>query len=210
VRAVAAIARQRVVPVVRAADAADAVLTARAAAAAGMTVVELTLTTPSVHAALRELRDDGLVLGLGSVVRPTDVGPAVAAGAEFVVSFASVTGLVASAREAGVAAVCGAFTPTEVLAAHMDGADAVKIFPARLATPAYLRDLASVQPGVRLMPTGGIGADEAHEWLAAGAWAVGLGGTLGTVAVLGAGEVERRCRAALAAAHRLGNGGDSD
>jgi 2-keto-3-deoxy-6-phosphogluconate aldolase len=65
---IVAIAAQRVVPVVRCGDAEDAVLTAPAAAAAGMRVVELTLTTPDVHEALRELRGVGLVLGLGSLL----------------------------------------------------------------------------------------------------------------------------------------------
>jgi 2-dehydro-3-deoxyphosphogluconate aldolase/(4S)-4-hydroxy-2-oxoglutarate aldolase len=199
-RALEAIATQRVVPVLRTADAEDAVATARAAGAAGMRVVELTLTTPGVHEALRELRDGELVLGLGSLLERDDVARAVAAGAEFVVSFGSVSSLAAAAHGAGVPAIVGAFTPGEVLAATAAQADAVKIFPARLASPAYLRDLQAVLPNVRLMPTGGIDPGSASAWLEAGAWAVGIGGALGTAASVGAAEVERRCRAALAAA----------
>jgi 2-dehydro-3-deoxyphosphogluconate aldolase / (4S)-4-hydroxy-2-oxoglutarate aldolase len=199
VSTIEAIGEQRLVPVFRCEDAADAVLTARAAAAAGMRVVELTLTTPGVHDALRELRGDGLALGLGSLLRETDVAPAVEAGAAFVVTFACVPGLAAAARAASVPAVVGALTPSEVFAAHAAGTDAVKLFPARLVVPAYLRDLGAVLPGVRLMPTGGIELDGAGPWLEAGAWAVGLGTALGTSARVGAEEVERRCRAALAA-----------
>ena len=192
-----AIAAQRVIPVVRCADARDAVLTARAAAAAGMRVVELTLTTPGVHGALHELRGDGLVLGLGSLRSAANVVPAVEAGAQFVVSFASVRGLVDAAHELSVAAVQGALSPTEILATERAGADAVKVFPARVVTPAYLRDLDAVLPGLRLIPTGGIEPRAARAWLDAGAWAVGLGAALGTVARIGAAEVERRCREAL-------------
>jgi 2-dehydro-3-deoxyphosphogluconate aldolase / (4S)-4-hydroxy-2-oxoglutarate aldolase len=194
---IVAIAAQRVVPVVRCGDAEDAVLTARAAGAGGMRVVELTLTTPDVHQALRELRGAGLVLGLGSLLDAADVAPAVEAGAEFVVTFGCVPDLVAAAREASVPAVQGALTPGEVLAAHVAGADAVKVFPARAVSPAYLGDLRAVLPDVRLMPTGGIELGDVRPWLDAGAWAVGLGSALGTVAAVGAGEVERRCRAAL-------------
>ena len=134
-----AIAAQRVVPVVRCRDAEDAVLTARAAGAGGMRVVELTLTTPDVHQALRELRGVGLLLGLGSLLDAADVAPAVEAGAEFVVTFGCVPDLVAAAREASVPAVQGALTPGEVLAAHVAGADAVKVFPARAVSPAWSR-----------------------------------------------------------------------
>jgi 2-dehydro-3-deoxyphosphogluconate aldolase / (4S)-4-hydroxy-2-oxoglutarate aldolase len=201
VTALDAIAAQRVVPVVRCADAEDAVRTARAAAAAGMRVVELTLTTPGVHDALRELRDDGLVLGLGTLLAATDVGPAVEAGATFVVSFGHPPGFVDAARSAGAPAVAGALTPGEVLGADAAGADAVKIFPARLVSASYLRDLRAVLPEIRLIPTGGIEPDGVRPWLDAGALAVGLGSALGTAAALGAEEVERRCRAALAAVH---------
>ena len=139
----------------------------------------------------------GLVLGLGSLLDAADVAPAVEAGAEFVVTFGCVPDLVAAAREASVPAVQGALTPGEVLAAHVAGADAVKVFPARAVSPADLGDLRAVLPDVRLMPTGGIELGDVRPWLDAGAWAVGLGSALGTVAAVGAGEVERRCRAAL-------------
>jgi 2-dehydro-3-deoxyphosphogluconate aldolase / (4S)-4-hydroxy-2-oxoglutarate aldolase len=168
------IAAQRVVPVIRCVNAEDAVLTARAANAGGMQVVELTLTTPDVHEALRELRGDRLTLGLGSLLSEGDVAPAVEAGAEFVVTFGPVPGFVAAAHEASVDAVQGALTPGEVLAAHQAGADAVKVFPAWVLSAAYFRDLGAVLPGVRLMPTGGIGAGDVGCWFEAGAWAVGI------------------------------------
>jgi 2-dehydro-3-deoxyphosphogluconate aldolase/(4S)-4-hydroxy-2-oxoglutarate aldolase len=194
----AAIAAQGVLPVIRARDTGDAVATARAMRRAGLRVVELTHSTPDVEAALRALRDDdGLVLGLGTIAAAGQVAPAVAAGARFVVSYARPAGFLAAARAAGVLAIPGFFTPHEAAAAVADGADTVKLFPARLAAPAYLRDLRAVLPGLRVLPSGGIALGAVAPWLEAGALAVGVGSELGTVAEVGTDEVERRVRAAL-------------
>jgi 2-dehydro-3-deoxyphosphogluconate aldolase/(4S)-4-hydroxy-2-oxoglutarate aldolase len=196
------IAAQRVLPVIRAADPDDAAATARACARAGMNVVELTSTTPDIDRALVALRDSDLVLGLGTVTRAADVRPAAAAGARFVVSFAVRDRLVEAAAGLGVTPIPGAFTPTEVLRCLQAGAPAVKIFPARLVEPAYLRDLCTVMPTLRPLVTGGVAAtvDAIRPWLEAGALAVGIGSDLGTVASVGEKELERRARAALEAA----------
>jgi 2-dehydro-3-deoxyphosphogluconate aldolase / (4S)-4-hydroxy-2-oxoglutarate aldolase len=81
-----------------------------------------------------------------------------------------------------------------------EGAPAVKLFPASLAEPAYLPALRPLLPELKLLVTGGIEPEAVRPWLDAGALAVGLGSKLGTAASVGADEVERRCRAALAAA----------
>ena len=194
------LARQRVLPVLRAADVTDAVATARAAAAAGCRVVELTTSTPDVEEAIRPLVSDGLVVGVGTIRDAADVPRFVAAGASFVVSFWNPPGFVAAATAAGVAAIPGGFTTSELAAAQADGAAAVKLFPATLADPGYIPALRPLLPGLRLLVTGGIDPEGVGPWLAAGALAVGLGGSLGTAVTVGAAEVERRCRAAIAAA----------
>lgn len=191
------IAAQRVVPVLRAADPADAVASARACASAGMSVIELTRSTPAVEDALEELRDHGLVLGLGTITAADQVARAHSAGATFVVSFACPPGFVAAARELGIEPIPGALTPSEVHDCLKQGATAVKLFPARLLEPAYLRDLRAVMPALRPMVTGGLSASDAPAWLHAGAFAVGVGSELGSVAEHGAREVERRARTAL-------------
>jgi 2-dehydro-3-deoxyphosphogluconate aldolase/(4S)-4-hydroxy-2-oxoglutarate aldolase len=197
-----AIAAQRVIPVLRSSDAGDAVETARACARAGMRVVELTKSIPEVESVVAALAGEGLVLGVGTIRDPAEIVPIAAAGAAFAVSFGRPDGFVAAAHAAGLAAIPGAMTPTEILACLADGADAVKLFPAHLLTARYLRDVAPLFPGLRVIATGGLGADAAslRPWFDGGALAVGLGGDLGTVAAVGAEEVERRCRAALAAA----------
>jgi 2-dehydro-3-deoxyphosphogluconate aldolase/(4S)-4-hydroxy-2-oxoglutarate aldolase len=195
----AQLAAQRVVPVIRSASAEDAVATARACARAGMRVVELTHTVPGVEGAIRELADDGLVLGVGTISDGAQVDPAARAGARFVVSFSCPPGFLERAAALGLTAIPGGFTPAELGACAAAGAPVVKLFPARLAGLDYVRDVRAVLPGVELMATGGVRESEIADWLGAGALAVGLGGPLGTVAVDGAPEVERRARAALAA-----------
>ncbi len=194
------LARQRVLPVLRCRDADDALATARAAAAAGCRLVELTMSTPGVEAAIGPLVADGLVVAVGTVQNAADVPRLAEAGASLVVSFWSPPGFVAAAAAAGLPAIPGAFTPPELAAAHAEGAAAVKLFPASLAGPEYLDALRPLLPDVRLLVTGGIAPDGVRPWLDAGALAVGLGSNLGTAANDGIDEVERRCRAALAAA----------
>jgi 2-dehydro-3-deoxyphosphogluconate aldolase / (4S)-4-hydroxy-2-oxoglutarate aldolase len=194
------LARQRVLPVLRCADAEDTIATARAAAAAGCRVVEVTKSTPGVEAAIAPLLEDGLVVAVGTIRAAAEVAPLAAAGATLVVSFWNPPGFVAAATAAGIPAIPGGFTTSELAAAEADGAAAVKLFPAALTDPSYLGALRPLLPDLRLLVTGGIEPDGVRPWLDAGALAVGLGSSLGTAATVGTAEVERRMRAALAAA----------
>lgn len=200
--AIEVIAEQRVVPVLRCADWRDAVETARACAAAGCRAVELTMSTPQVERAVAALAGGDVVVGVGTVTTSRSAEELAAAGAAFVVSFCRPDGFVAAAHRAGLAAIPGAATPSEIQACVEDRADAVKLFPARLLTAAFLRDVRPLFPGLRAMATGGVAPsrESLGPWLAAGAFAVGIGSQLGTVSEDGAGEVMRRCAAALAAA----------
>lgn len=194
------LAAQRVLPVLRCADAEDAIATARAAASARCRVVEVTMSTPGVEAAIAPLLEDGLAVAVGTVRDAADVARLAAAGASLVVSFWNPPGFVAAATEAGIPAIPGGFTPSELATAEADGAAAVKLFPASFTGPSYLGALRPLLPDLRLLVTGGIEPDGVRPWLDAGALAVGLGSALGTAATVGATEVERRMRAALAAA----------
>src|SRR5205807_362600 len=81
-------------------------------------------------------------------------------------------------HERGVPAMPGCFLPTEILAAHEAGADIVKVFPATMLGPQYIRDVRAPLPQVKLMPTGGVTLDNAGDWIRAGAVAVGIGSAL--------------------------------
>lgn len=191
------LARQGVVPVLRCADAGDAIATARAAAAGGLELVELTMTTPGVLDAAEQLASDGISFGVGTIRSHADVEPAARAGARFVVSFWNPPGFVADAREASVAAIPGGLTPGELGSAQDAGAAALKLFPASAVTPDYIAILRSVLGAVGLIASGGIPATAGAivPWLEAGALAVAVGGALGTARTVGADEVERRCHA---------------
>ncbi|MCW3843313.1 bifunctional 4-hydroxy-2-oxoglutarate aldolase/2-dehydro-3-deoxy-phosphogluconate aldolase [Micromonospora yasonensis] len=196
----------RVIAIVRL-PAPDAVLrTARELATAGLPALEVTLTTPralDAVAALRAELDDSCAVGAGSVRTAADVTRARDAGAQFLVTPTTRAEVLTQAAEAGLPVVCGALTPTEVDLAWSAGASLVKLFPASLGGPAYLRELCAPLPDVPLVPTGGVSAESVHGWAAAGAVAVGVGGSLVNATDIAANDwaaLRRRARAFLAAA----------
>ncbi|MFD1660643.1 bifunctional 4-hydroxy-2-oxoglutarate aldolase/2-dehydro-3-deoxy-phosphogluconate aldolase [Streptomyces caeni] len=169
------LARRRVVAVLRAADASGFPAVARALAAGGVTCVEVTMTSPGALDSVATLRELGLTVGVGSVIAPAQAADACAAGAAFVVTPARVEGVVGRCAPHGVPVVMGALTPSEMLTAAREGAAAVKVFPAAVFGPDYLRQVQAPLPHLRLMPTGGITVAAAAGYLRAGAFAVGLG-----------------------------------
>ncbi|MEI2415909.1 bifunctional 4-hydroxy-2-oxoglutarate aldolase/2-dehydro-3-deoxy-phosphogluconate aldolase [Orrella sp. JC864] len=171
----------RVVPVLRYADADTAFYAAEAAAQAGFASLELTWTIPGVAqvlAALRQQHGDRLLLGVGTLTDAAQAEAVLAAGADFLVSPAVATEIVAPARQAGALCLLGAFTPTEVLAALRAGADVVKIFPADSGGPAHLAALRAVFPEAAFCPTGGIARGNMADYFKAGATFVGIGSSL--------------------------------
>jgi 2-dehydro-3-deoxyphosphogluconate aldolase/(4S)-4-hydroxy-2-oxoglutarate aldolase len=96
--------------------------------------------------------------------------------------------VVSRLNDAGVTTMIGAITPSEVMAARRLDADVVKIFPASLGGPGYLRSLRGPFPDLPLMPTGGVNVDNLADWYAAGAVAVGAGGELCSSAAMAAGD----------------------
>lgn len=148
---------------------------------AGITCLEVTLTSPGALDAIGEIRaelPDEVDVGAGTVLTPDDVRDTVTAGAAFVVSPSAELDVVAAAREAGIGSYPGAFSTTEVLAAWRAGASAVKLFPAAAVGPSYLKQLAGPLPDVPILPTGGVAIDQIRPWIKAGAIGVGLGGPL--------------------------------
>ncbi|OIV39098.1 2-dehydro-3-deoxyphosphogluconate aldolase [Mangrovactinospora gilvigrisea] len=170
------LARDRVLVVVRAPRIPDAAKLAEALAAGGIRTVELTYTTPDLTDHLRRASAvAGVHLGAGTVLNAADAEAAIEAGAEFLVTPGLRPDVAAVARERGVPVVMGAFTPSEVLTALDLGAAAVKIFPAHSLGPRYLKDLRGPLPEVKLVPSGGVNASNAAEFLGNGALAVSAG-----------------------------------
>jgi 2-dehydro-3-deoxyphosphogluconate aldolase/(4S)-4-hydroxy-2-oxoglutarate aldolase len=170
------IGRQLVLPVLRLPSAEQAVQAARTVVAAGLPVVELTATTPDWKKALRTVVAElppGARVGLGTVIDGGTASTAIAAGAAFLVSPWAAPAVREVADAAGVPFLEGALSPTEVAAAAAHGP--VKIFPASSVGRGHLSALRAVLPGAVLVPTGGIRLSEVPAWLAAGAFAVGVG-----------------------------------
>lgn len=182
---------ERVVPVLRF-DSAE--LTRRAVEClveVGFRCVEITLTTPGALALISSLsRNERIVVGAGTVLDAAAAEQCIEAGARFVVSPYVCKDLAKVAHDAGCAALIGAFTPTEVIAAHREGADIVKVFPASSGGAAHLRHLRSVFPHVRLCPTGGVTLENMQEFLDAGAALVGVGNAIVPLATLRSGELD--------------------
>ena len=201
-----------VVAVVRAPDPESAVLGVQALVAGGVTGIEITYSTPDAAAVIAELdrrHGDAIVLGAGTVLTAEQVREAADAGATFLVSPGSDDQLAEAMRASGRTILLGALTPTEVMHVSTLGADAVKVFPASLGGPPYLRALRAPFPDVPFVPTGGVNAGNLGDWLDAGAIAVGAGGDLCSTADLAAGrwdDLEARARRfsdALASRRRL-------
>ena len=170
-----------VVAVVRGEDAGPMVEVARSLAEGGVRAVEITLTVPDALAAIRAVRTalgGAVVVGAGTVLDPETARAALLAGAEFVVSPCLNLDVIRLCKRYGAVVMPGALTPTEVLAAWEAGADVVKVFPADLGGPGYLRALRGPLPQVRLMPTGGVDLGTGPAFLAAGACCLGVGSAL--------------------------------
>ncbi|SDH08891.1 2-dehydro-3-deoxyphosphogluconate aldolase / (4S)-4-hydroxy-2-oxoglutarate aldolase [Leifsonia sp. 98AMF] len=179
--------RDRALAVVRAPRVDDPAALCRALAAGGIRTVEFTFTTPGVEAVIAEAvrGADDVIVGAGTVTDARSAEAAVAAGAQFLVTPGISEGAAGVAREAGIPILLGALTPSEVMRALAFGAAAVKIFPAGLVGPAYLTDLRGPFPGVPVVPSGGLDAANAADWMRAGALAVTAGSS-----VVGAALVE--------------------
>jgi len=154
---------------------------AQALAEGGFKALEFTLSGEGALQAISAARKDlgrDVHVGAGTVLTPAAVADAAAAGAEFIVTPVVNRQVIMACQQLGLPIACGAFTPTEIMTAKEAGADIIKLFPARLGGPQYVRDLLAPMPDVRLMPTGGVTAENAASYLQAGAVAVAIGGNL--------------------------------
>lgn len=170
-----------VVAVIRMKDAGKLRAVVDAMAEGGVRALEVTMTVPGAVDLIRALAPslpDGFLLGAGTVTDAATARAVIDAGACFVVGPVFRPDVIAACHERDVAAMPGCFTPTEILAAHECGADIVKVFPATMLGPQFLKDVRAPLPQVKLMPTGGVTLDNAGEWIRAGAVAVGLGSAL--------------------------------
>ena len=175
------LANSRLVAVIRAGHEFDVQELGKALLDEGVPFMEVTLTTLGALEAitrLQALRGDGLRVGAGTVLTADDAAAALRAGVDFLVSPTVELEIASLAHDARCAAIIGALTPTEILMAWRSGADVVKVFPGRVATPGYFADVAGPLPHIPLMPTGNVDLETAPAYYQAGAVALGVGKAL--------------------------------
>jgi 2-dehydro-3-deoxyphosphogluconate aldolase/(4S)-4-hydroxy-2-oxoglutarate aldolase len=151
---------------------------AEALVEAGVGVVEISLVSEGATAAVRRWAErfaPGLLVGAGTVLTADHAARSIEAGARFLVAPTFDEEVLAAAIAADVLYIPGAFTPSELARAHTPEVPLVKLFPAGSLGPDYVRDVLAPLPGLRLVATGGVGADNARAFLSAGAAAVAVG-----------------------------------
>jgi 2-dehydro-3-deoxyphosphogluconate aldolase / (4S)-4-hydroxy-2-oxoglutarate aldolase len=189
-----------IVPVVRAATVEDATRAVEAICAGGIPILEITMTVPNATSVIRHVvREHGnaALIGAGTVTTGEQAEQCIRAGAEFLVSPGLSTHVLAVAQACAKLAIPGALTPTELMHAQDNGAKLVKIFPCgNVGGPKYLQSLRGPFPSVALIPTGGVNASNAADYIAAGAFALGVGGDLVNAAALRDGNLEKITEAA--------------
>ncbi len=189
------------VPVLRASSTGEALAIARAIAAGGVDVLEVTMTVPGAMDVIRTLvRDEPeMLVGAGTVLDAETARACMLEGAQFIVSPATNVKTIEICQRYACAVLPGALTPTEVVTAWQAGADVIKIFPASAMGGAkYLKSLKAPLPQVELIPTGGVSVATATEFLEAGAFALGVGADLADSRAIVEGKPERITEAARA------------
>ena len=176
-----------IIAVVRAQSAEQVGPLSEALIAGGVIAIEITMTTPNAIAAISDASKkfgDRALIGVGTVLTGDVCRAAIAAGAEFVVSPVCRLDLIPIAAAANRPIMIGSYTPTEAQTAHEAGADFIKIFPADTLGPGYIKSLRAPLPHLRIVPTGGVDADNVAEWFKAGCAAVGAGSSLVSAKIL--------------------------
>ena len=166
--------------IIRVQTAQDLVQIAKALHAGGLSCLEITMTTPGALRAIEEAREElpEVVMGAGTVLDAATARQAILSGARFLVTPTLELDVIEVAHRYGVAVIPGSMTPTEILTAWEAGADMVKVFPASILGPNFIKAVHGPLPQIPLVPTGGITADNAGEFIRAGAAMVCAGSWL--------------------------------
>ena len=156
----------------------------------GVNAIEVTMTTPGALDVIKQATSrygSEVLFGIGSVLDPESARAAILAGAQFVVCPTLDVRIIALCRRYAVPVMPGAYTPTEILTAWEAGADIVKVFPASVGGPEYIKAVKAPLPQVRLMPVGGVDLNTTAEFIRAGCDLVAVGGALVDQKLLDAG-----------------------
>jgi 2-dehydro-3-deoxyphosphogluconate aldolase / (4S)-4-hydroxy-2-oxoglutarate aldolase len=204
--ALTALEETRLVAAIRAATPEAALGSAQAVADGGIPLLEITFTVPDATRVMRELsKREGAIVGAGTVLTTTQAKAALDAGARFIIAPNFSPDVARVALDAGVMYCPGAYTTTEIIAAHAAGAHVIKVYPVGVAGgPDYIKVIRDPLPNIPMLAAGGTNLDNLAGFFAVGCIALGLGAALADPALAMAGDfaqITRRARAFVARVH---------
>jgi 2-dehydro-3-deoxyphosphogluconate aldolase/(4S)-4-hydroxy-2-oxoglutarate aldolase len=170
-----------VVAIMRANSSDQLLEAAKAVLAGGVEAIEVTMTTPGALDVIRQATSQfgkEVLFGVGSVLDAETARAAILAGAQFVVCPTFKLETIEICRRYSVPVVPGAYTPTEILTAWEAGANAVKVFPASVGGPTYIKAIKGPLPQISLSAVGGVTIENTADFFRAGVDFVGIGGEL--------------------------------
>lgn len=189
------IAEVGIVPVIRAATIDEGRMAVDAVRAGGISVVEITMTVPGAADLIKQVAKEAgnsVLIGAGTVTTADQAKLCFDNGAQFLVSPGFSSEVVRAAQDRKMLSIPGILTPTELMTAVAHGVNLVKVFPCgNVGGAKYLKALKGPFPKVEMIPTGGVSLSNVGEFLAAGAYALGIGGELVDAAALRAGNSKK-------------------
>ena len=177
---VSAIFETGIIPVIRGGTVENIIPIARALKDGGIKVLEITVETPGALAAIEKVAAEvsDIIVGAGTVLDKETARSVILSGAKFIFSPTINIETIKMTKRYGIVSIPGAFTPTEILTGYEHGADYIKVFPANVFGPKYIKDIHGPLPYVPLIATGGISVHNAGDFIKAGAAGVGIGSSL--------------------------------
>ena len=184
---IAQILDKKIIAIVRGLPKEQIVPLARALCAGGITLMEVTFNqaqpaslvdTAAAIDAIWEACGESVCVGAGTVMTPQQLRLACDAGAQFIISPGANPVVIRATREMELVSLPGCMTPTECAAAHDAGADFIKVFPAGVLGPDYIKALRAPLSHLKFLAVGGVDAQNIPAFLRAGALGFGVGGNL--------------------------------
>ncbi|MFW8053386.1 bifunctional 2-keto-4-hydroxyglutarate aldolase/2-keto-3-deoxy-6-phosphogluconate aldolase [Vagococcus fluvialis] len=174
----------------------EAISIAKACIAGGIKNIEITYTTPDatevIHLLKKEYIQTSVLVGAGTVLDELTARQAILAGADFIVSPHLDLDIITTCHRYSIPYFPGCCTPTEITTALNHGIEIVKLFPAGLLGPSFIKDIHGPLPHAEMMPSGGVDFETLEAWIKVGSWAVGIGSILTKhIATEGYASVER-------------------
>lgn len=191
----------KLVSIVRGVEEKDALATADALYQGGIRAIEITMNTTGALRMIEKVKDsfeDKMMIGAGTVLDSENAANAITAGADFILSPTLSLKVIETCNRYSKLAVPGVLTPTEILTAWEAGAQLVKVFPARVFGPKYIKDIKGPLPQVEIMPVGGVSLENASDFIKNGAYALGIGTALVNPEWTSKGDFDKLIKAAEA------------